>query len=64
MATLKAVVRKQRNDGFYPVYIRVVHNRKITYIKTEKIVDEKHINKSGEITDVVVNELLVSGKTF
>lgn len=56
MATLKAVVRKQRNDGFYPVYIRVVHNRKITYIKTEKIVDEKHINKSGEITDVVVNE--------
>ena len=27
MATLKAVVRTPRADGFYPVYIRVTHRR-------------------------------------
>ena len=27
MATLKACVQKMRNDGFFPVYIRVTHNR-------------------------------------
>ena len=26
MATLKACVQKMRNDGFFPVYIRVTHN--------------------------------------
>jgi len=25
MATFKVVVRKKRADGFYPMYIRVVH---------------------------------------
>ena len=25
MANFKAVVRKKRADGFYPVYIRIVH---------------------------------------
>ncbi len=43
MTTLKAVVRKARSDGFFPVYIRVVHNRKPGYIKTNKIVDAAHI---------------------
>lgn len=43
MTTLKAVVRKARSDGFFPVYIRVVHNRNPGYIKTNKIVDAAHI---------------------
>lgn len=56
MTTIKPVVRKPRADGFYPVYIRIVHNRKPGYIKTDKIVDAEHISKSGDITDPVVNE--------
>ena len=56
MTTLKAVVRKARSDGFFPVYIQVVHNRKPGYIKTNKIVDAAHTTKTGDITDPVVNE--------
>ena len=56
MTTLKAMVRKPRTDGFYSVYIRIVHNRKPGYIKTDKIVDAAHITSNGELTDPVVNE--------
>lgn len=56
MTTIKAMVRKPRTDGFYSVYIRIVHNRKPGYIKTDKIVDAAHITNNGEITDPVVNE--------
>ncbi len=56
MTTIKPVVRKPRADGFYPVYIRIVHNRKPGYIKTDKIVDAAHISKTGDIIDPVVNE--------
>ena len=55
MTTLKAMVRKPRTDGLYSVYIRIVHNRKPGYIKTDKIVDANHVS-NGEITDPVVNE--------
>ena len=50
------MVRKPRTDGFYSVYIRIVHNRKPGYIKTNKIVDAEHITSNGELTDPVVNE--------
>ena len=58
MATFKVVVRKKRADGFYPVYIRVVHRSRMGYIKTDKklITDKKQITKNGEIKDIVVNE--------
>ena len=56
MATIKAVVRNARADGFLPVYIRIVHKSKPGYIKTDKIVSPKGIAKSGEIIDPVVNE--------
>lgn len=56
MATFKAVVRKKRADGFYPVYIRVVHRSRMGYIKTDKLITDKQISKSGEIKDAVVNE--------
>lgn len=60
MTTFKAVVRKPRSDGFYAVYIRVVHNRKPAYIKTDKIIDAQHISKKGDFTDPVVNEFCAS----
>lgn len=56
MATIKAVVRKARTDGFFPVYIRIVHRSRMGYIKTDKIVSPKGIAKSGEKIDPVVNE--------
>jgi len=56
MTTLKAMVRRPRSDGFYSVYIRIVHNRKPGYINTNKFVDPEHIAKDGEPTDPIVNE--------
>lgn len=56
MATLKAVVRKQRVDGFYAVYIRIVHRSRMGYIKTDKVISPKSITASGKFKDSVVNE--------
>ncbi len=55
MATLKPCVQKQRSDGFYPVYIRVIQNRQIGYIKTDKVVSPKSVSKTKDIRD---NEVL------
>ena len=54
MATLKACVQKMRNDGFFPVYIRVTHNRTTQYIKTDKMVTKRELSRSKEINDPVV----------
>ncbi len=54
MATLKAVVRKKRADGFYPVFIRVTHHRASSFIKTDKMVTRKELTKNNEITDPYV----------
>ncbi len=56
MTTFKTVVRKKRADGFYPVYIRVVHRSRMGYIKTDKVVTDKQIMKSGDIKDAFVND--------
>ncbi len=40
----------------YPVYIRIVHRRKMGYIKTDKIIGPKSLTKQGDIKDAVVNE--------
>ena len=56
MTTFKATVKKPRSDGFYTVYTRITHQRKSSYIKTNKIVDAAHITKGGDLTDPVVNE--------
>ena len=37
MATFKAIVRYKRADGFYQVYIRVVHRSKMGYIKDRQV---------------------------
>lgn len=43
MPTFRITVQKQRTDGLWPVYIRVTHNRKITYIKTTKMTMPENI---------------------
>lgn len=56
MATFKTCVQTKvkRTDGFYPVYIRVTQNRKVAYIKTNKLVNEHGLSKSMEVTDPIV----------
>ncbi len=39
MANFKAIVKSRRKDGFYAVYIRVSHHRKLAYIVTDKLVN-------------------------
>ena len=56
MATFKAVTRKMRADGLYPVYIRVCHRTQKGYINTGKLVSQKKVKKDGEITDTFVLE--------
>lgn len=56
MATLKAVVRNKRSDGLYPVYIRIVHRSRMGYIKTDKLINSKHVTENGNLNDAVVNE--------
>lgn len=46
MATFKITVQKQRADGYWPVYIRVIHHRESAFMKTDKMVDSKGIVKS------------------
>lgn len=55
MATFKPCVQKQRTDGFYPVYIRVTHQRKIGFIKTNKVVSKKGVSPTKEIKDTFVS---------
>ena len=55
MATFKVIVQKQRNDGFWPVYIRITHNSGVKYIRTDKIVDSKGVDKKNrEVKDPFV----------
>ena len=50
MATFRPCVQKQRADGFYPVYIRVTHDRRTAFMKTTKVV-EKSVTKNNEIRE-------------
>ena len=54
MATFKSVVRGERKDGFMHVYIRVSHRKRHGYIKTDKMVTRRELNKQGEIKDPMV----------
>ena len=57
MATFKTVALRQRADGFWNVSIRVTHNRKSRYLKTDKIVETKAVNKKNhEVKDPFVLE--------
>jgi len=54
MATFKALVRYRRSDGYYPVYIRVIHQQKVSYIKTDKIISQNGIDRNKGIKDPFV----------
>lgn len=54
MATFKPIVKNARSDGFYKVYIQVVHNRKNLRIKTSKMIDKRGLDKDRNIKDTVV----------
>lgn len=59
MATFKIAVLSQRKDGYWPVYIRITHQRQLLYIKTDKLVDNKGLVKSTkEIKDPFVRKEL------
>lgn len=59
MTTFKLTVQKQRADGYWPVYIRVTHQRKLVYIKTDKMVDNKGFVKSTkEVKDPYIRKSL------
>ena len=57
MATFKITIQKQRTDGYWPVYIRVIHHRKSAFMKTDKMVDNKGIVKTTkEVKDPFVRK--------
>lgn len=43
MATFDTCIRNIKSDGYATVYIRVIHNREISYIKTSLVVGKKQI---------------------
>lgn len=57
MAAFGIVIRGKRNDGFYPVYIRVSHGSGVvSYLKTSFVVSERglknvHKDRKGESRD-------------
>ena len=56
MLTFKTCVQRPRKDGYYIVYIRITHNRSIAYINTNYLIDEKQVDKKGNITEPFVNK--------
>ena len=46
MATLKATVKSKRKDGMYVVYIRFAHNRKVSYLRTSWMVNDKGLSRN------------------
>lgn len=58
MTTLAISVQKKRKDNFWPVYIRVIHNGAVAYIKTDKMVHDSHLGKTKEIRDPYITQEL------
>ena len=53
MVNFKACVQKKRRDGNYMVYIRIAHNRTISYVKTDLLIKDKEV-KQGDIKSPLV----------
>lgn len=51
MVTFKVCVRNQRKDGLWPVYLRLVHNRKVGYLKTELLVNSAGLDRNRGVKD-------------
>ena len=54
MAIFKTIVRYKRADGFYQVYIRVLHRSKSGYIKTDKFVTDKQASSFAELCSLII----------
>lgn len=50
MATFETCIRNVKSDGYATVYIRVIHNREIAYIKTSLIAGKKQL-KGAKVKD-------------
>lgn len=46
MAAFGIVIRGRRNDGYYPVYLRVSHKSDASYIKTSFVVSDRGLKKT------------------
>ena len=46
IATLIATVKSKRKDGMYVVYIRFAHNRKVSYLRTSCLVNDKGLSRN------------------
>ena len=51
MATLKATVKSKRKDGMYVVYIRFAHNRKVSYLRTSWMVNDKGLSRNKNVNE-------------
>lgn len=51
MISIKATVRIKTKSGLYPVYIRFVKGKQVSYIKTSWIVNDKGLTDNKEIVD-------------
>jgi len=60
MATFKVCVQKQRKDGFWPVYIRVIHHKKVAYMPTDKMVTNQGLSSHNEVEDPYVMQWAMS----
>lgn len=56
MVNFKICLRYPNKSGFWPVYIRVINNRSVGYIKTCWMVDKNGIGRKNEIKDPYVLE--------
>ena len=54
MPMFKICVRNPRADGSYVVYIRLTHNRSMSYLKTSFIARKQDV-KAGEVTNAFIN---------
>lgn len=52
--TFKVCVRNRRKDGLWAVYLRLVHNRKVGYLKTGLLVNSDGLARNGDIKDSYV----------
>ena len=59
MVTFKVYVQKMRQDGYWPVYIRVTHNRKIEYMPTQYMANAKQLKGSEVIDPFILKECYV-----
>lgn len=56
MVNFKICLRKANKAGYWPVYIRVINNRHVGYIKTPWVENKQGIAKNGDVKDPFVLE--------